>query len=1033
MKNRRLPMRTLTGLLTAAIFFCPVSNYMANAAGTKSTGAKSGSSKSGTKNAQASVITAFEPLTKQPVNGLNVYRMKSNGLTVLIQGQNLAPVVSVMMVYGIGSRNEAVGYTGSTHFLEHLMFKGTRKYDPMLGTGIDDTLKPIGGINNATTSQDRTNYYEVAPSQHVGLLLDLEADRMRNLLLREDDRISEMTVVRNELERGEDDPDELLMSGVYATAFREHPYHHPTIGWRSDVENVPTERLRKFYHDFYWPENASLIIVGDIKKEAVLADILNKFGRIQKAQKKLPTVYTKEPPQEGERRFTVVRGQDVPRLLLGFHTVKATDKDTYPLEVLQSILGDKGKTSSRLYRALVDNGLAVDAYAFNNVMRDPGLFVVGATPAKEIALDKLETAVRAAVEDLANKEPSEAEVNRAKLEITKRYRLDAVDCQGRAEQIGDAIGVADWKWWTTYCDNISKVTPQQVQAAAKKYLNSNNLTVGYYRPKTDQNGKTTAAAETSAESAAKAASESPSGSSSSETIATMGSALKPAPLTCAQSTVNIEITDSTTQSNAASTASKNETVVENNGAGEPPALPVSSGSVGDAQLEPLKIVSRKCGIGKLGSRTETLKFDNGLTVIVLHMPGSGTVTISGKIKAGRYFLPNTKSKVPGLAAELLTKGSSKYSKFKISEILESMGTSLDFSADSFFAGFNVDVVASDAKSIVPLIADVMQKPLFEQEEFDKSRKILESSIEERKANTTSVAWMSLRHALYKPESIYYANTFEDQLEHLKTVTRDDLVSFHKNQFTPANTVFTFVGDIKTDEVADLIAKEFASYKGSKEETISIDPTQVNNAFAGRRIMSNLPDKTNMDVVIGCSAPVSIKSKDYFAESIASAALGYDSFACRLAPLRDKYGLTYSITSSLTEASYPDSIWAISYSVAPENLEKAQGLITRIVKQYVKEGISTAELAREKGHLTGVYVVESRSPRTIASQLGYSAIMGLPLDFLENFTQRVNSETQSSVNAAIRKYFQLDKCVTAIAGWLKQDKTSEDRKPVAPTP
>lgn len=1006
-------MRTLTGLLTAAIFFCPVSSCMANAAGTKATVPKSGSS----KNAQASVLTAFDQLTKQPVNGLNVYRMKSNGLTVLIQEQNLAPVVSVMMVYGIGSRNEAVGYTGSTHFLEHLMFKGTKKYDPMLGTGIDDTLKPIGGINNATTSQDRTNYYEVAPSQHVGLLLDLEADRMRNLLLREDDRSSEMTVVRNELERGEDDPDELLMSGVYATAFREHPYHHPTIGWRSDVENVPTERLRKFYHDFYWPENASLIVVGDIKKEAVLADILNKFGRIPRAQKKLPTVYTKEPPQEGERRFTVVRGQDVPRLMLGFHTVKATDKDTYPLEVLQSILGDKGKTSSRLYRALVDNGLAVDAYAFNNVMKDPGLFVVGATPAKEIALDKLETAVRAAVEDLANKEPSEAEVNRAKLEITKRYRLDAVDCQGRAEQIGDAIGVADWKWWTTYCDKISKVTPLQVQAAAKKYLNSNNLTVGYYRPKTDQDGKLGMAAKNEAEGLTESESVNPS----DETAATARGAHNRVPLTGAQNSLNIQ------------SVPEKKNLAINTEAGEPQALPGSSACDGDAQAEPLKIVSRKRGIGKLGSRTETLKFDNGLTVIVLPMPGSGTVTISGKIKAGRYFLPNTKSKVPGLTAELLTKGSCKYSKFKISEILESMGTSLDFSADSFFAGFNVDVVASDAKLIVPLIADVIQKPLFEQEEFDKSRKILESNIEERKANTTSVAWMSLRHALYKPESIYYANTFEDQLEHLKTVTRDDLVSFHKNQFTPANTVFTFVGDIKTDEVAELIAKEFASYKGSKEETISIDPALVNNAFAGRRIMSNLPDKTNMDVVIGCSAPVSIKSKDYFAESLASAALGYDSFACRLAPLRDKYGLTYSITSSLTEASYPDSIWAISYSVAPENLEKAQGLITQIVKQYVKEGISTAELAREKGHLTGVYVVESRSPRTIASQLGYSAIMGLPLDFLENFTQSVNSQTQSSVNAAIRKYFQLDKCVTAIAGWLKQDKASGDPKPATPTP
>ncbi len=1007
MKNRRLPMRTLTGLLTAAVFFCPLSNANAAAVETRP---------SPGRRLQASTLSAFEQLTKQPVNGLNVYRMKSNGLTVLIQEQNIAPVVSVMMVYGIGSRNEAVGYTGATHFLEHLMFKGTKKYDPMQGTGIDDTLKPIGGINNATTSQDRTNYYEVAPSQHVGLLLDLEADRMRNLLLREDDRTSEMTVVRNELERGEDDPDELLMNGVYATAFREHPYHHPTIGWRSDVENVPTERLRKFYHDFYWPENASLIVVGDINKEKVLADILTKFGKIQKGQKQLPKVYTQEPQQEGERRFTVVRGQDVPRLLIGFHTVKSVDKDIYPLEVLQSILGDKGKTSSRLYRALVDKGLAVDAYAFNNVMRDPGLFVVGATPVKEVSLKELERAVRAALEDLANKEPTAAEVKRAKLEITKRYRLDAVDCQGRAEQIGDAIGIADWKWWTTYGDKISQVTPQQVQAAAKKYLNANNMTVGYYKPKRSKDGTVDVDVD------ANLTEEKTSATTSGEDAKPAVDLVTAKPVVSESAMAEPENTSSVPAQAIAATPDQQKN------ASEPTSLPEAS-----APDEPLKVVSRKRGTGKLGARTETLKFDNGLTVIVLSMPGAGTVTIAGKIKAGRYFLPNTHSKVPGLAAELLTKGSSAYSKFRISEILESMGTSLDFSADSFFAGFNVDVVASDAKEIVPLIANVMQKPLFQNEEFEKARKILESNLEERKANTTSVAWMSLRHALYKPESIYYANTFDDQIEHLKHVTREDLVAFHKKQFTPANTVLTFVGDITTDEVSQLISKEFASYRGKAEDFISIDPSLVNTAFRGRRIMANLPDKTNMDVVIGCSAPVSIKSKDYFAESIASAALGYDSFACRLAPLRDRYGLTYSITSSLTEASYPDSIWAISYSVAPENMEKAQGLIAQIVKQYVKEGISKEELAREKGHLTGVYVVESRSPRTIASQLGYSAIMDLPLDFLENFTQRVNAETQSSVNAAIKKYFQLDKCVTSIAGWLKQDKHSGDRPPASPAP
>ncbi|MBA3992319.1 MAG: hypothetical protein C0469_02245 [Cyanobacteria bacterium DS2.3.42] len=721
MKNRRLPMSTLCGLLTAAIFVSSVTpDSQAFAAPASQAGA------------------TFEPLSKKPVNGVYPYRMKSNGLTVLIQEQHLAPVVAVMMVYGIGSRNEAVGYTGSTHFLEHLMFKGTKKHDPMKGTGIDDTLKPVGGINNASTSQDRTNYYEVAPVQQINLLLELEADRMRNLLLREDDRTSEMTVVRNELERGEDDPDELLMNNLYAMAFREHPYHHPVIGWRADVENVPTERLRQFYHDFYWPENATLIVIGDIQKEKILAEIAGKFGAIKKGQKKLPRVYTQEPPQEGERRFIVSRGNDIPRLLMGFHTVKATDKDTYPLEVLQSILGDKGKTSSRLYRALVDNGLAVDAFAFNSVMRDPSLFIVGATPSKELALKELEKTALSVIAEIKDKEPSDAEVNRAKLEITKRYRLDAVDSLGRADQIGDAIGVADWKWWASYCDNINKVTAKQVQAAAKKYLVASNMTVGYYEPK----------AKESAESQKKVAAE------ASQNTPTIVSA--------------------------------------------PPRA--TTDDAPQPAVKPLKLLSRKKGTGNLGARTETLKFDNGLTAIVLPMAGTGTVTIAGKIKAGRYFETSEHSKVPPLTAELLTKGSSRFSKFKISEILETMGTSLDFSADSFFAGFNVDVVASDAREIIPLIADVMQKPLFQAEEFEKSRKQLVSEIEERKVNTGANAWMSIRHALYKPTSVHYANTFDVQLEHLKGVTRDDLVAFHKRQFTPANTVLAFVGDIKTDEV-----------------------------------------------------------------------------------------------------------------------------------------------------------------------------------------------------------------------------------------
>ncbi len=300
----------------------------------------------------------IESVTDDPTHGISEYRVKSNGMRVLLIERHETPVVMTTMVYHVGSRNEAVGYTGSTHFLEHMMFKGTPTFDPLKKTGIDDVLKKVGGINNATTWYDRTNYFEVVPAAHLELCLKIEADRVRNLLLRESDRQAEMTVVRNELERGEDSSSELLENNLFSTAFKEHPYHHPVIGWRSDVEGVPTSRLKKFYDDFYYADNATLMVIGDFASNDALKLVSHYFSSVPKSPEPYPSVYTKEPPQEGERRFTVRRGIDLPRVAVGFHVPECLNKDTYALDVAETILGDSDKRSSRLYKRLVESGMA---------------------------------------------------------------------------------------------------------------------------------------------------------------------------------------------------------------------------------------------------------------------------------------------------------------------------------------------------------------------------------------------------------------------------------------------------------------------------------------------------------------------------------------------------------------------------------------------------------------------------------------------------------------------------------------------------
>ena len=294
------------------------------------------------------------------MGGIEEYRLESNGLTVLLMEDNSAPVLTFMVTYKVGSRNEVTGTTGATHVLEHLMFKGTEKYNKENGGHIDAKLGNIGAMLNATTWLDRTNYYESIPSDYLELAVDIESDRMRNLLLRDEDRQAEMTVVRNEFERGENSPFQSLDKEIWAAAIIAHPYHHSTIGWRSDIENVPIEKLREFYDTFYWPNNATVTVIGDFQKDSALELIKKYYGQIPSSPYPIPEVYTTEPEQQGPRRVTLKRSGQIGVVGIAHKIPKGTSDETFSLLVLEKILSE-GK-SSRLYKALIDQNKAVNMY-----------------------------------------------------------------------------------------------------------------------------------------------------------------------------------------------------------------------------------------------------------------------------------------------------------------------------------------------------------------------------------------------------------------------------------------------------------------------------------------------------------------------------------------------------------------------------------------------------------------------------------------------------------------------------------------------
>ena len=420
--------------------------------------------------------------------GIREFLLKANGLRLLLLQNRIAPVATFAVVYHVGSRNEAVGYTGATHLLEHLMFKGTPRYNRERGTAIAAVLEALGARFNATTWFDRTNYYETLPSARLEVAMRIEASRMRGSLIRDEDRQPEMTVVRNEFERGENSPFQVLYKQTFATAFREHPYHHPTIGWRSDIEGVTTARLKEFYDVFYHPNNATAMVIGDFEEKKTLAKIARHFGAIPASASPIPAVHTVEPPQEGERRFTVRRSGQVAWCGLAWRTVQALHPDTHALAVLGNVLG--GGVTSRLYQALVEKSLALSLTAVPWQLRDPALFSIFAPVRPGVEPAAVESAIREEVSRVAREGVTAAETEKARTQIEAEVIFDRDSTDQVAASLSEAIAAADWEWYADYPAAIRRVAPEDVQRVARTYLNDDDLTVGIFLPKPEHGGAT---------------------------------------------------------------------------------------------------------------------------------------------------------------------------------------------------------------------------------------------------------------------------------------------------------------------------------------------------------------------------------------------------------------------------------------------------------------------------------------------------------------------------------------------------------------
>jgi len=410
------------------------------------------------------------------VEGITEYRYE-NGLKVLLFPDASKPTVTVNVTYLVGSRHEGYGESGMAHLLEHMLFRGTTKHPD-----VKTEIRNHGGDFNGTTSYDRTNYYETMPATDENLrwALEMEADRMVNSRVSRQDLDAEMTVVRNEFERGENSPGRVLEERVIASAYLWHNYGRTTIGSRSDIEKVPIDRLQAFYKNYYQPDNTVLVVAGKLDETKTLVWIKETFGAIPKPARQLPQTYTEEPTQDGEREVTLRRVGDNQIIMVAYHVPSGGDQDATALNVLGSILDVA--PAGRLYKALVETKKAVSVRVENNQLKDAGYLLIAATVRKEGSLDDVRQTILRIVDEVAKEPPSKEEVDRIRTNQLKTFELMFNDTEGVSRIMSEWASMGDWRLMFLDRDRTEKVAPEDVARVAKAYLKPSNRTIGQFIP-----------------------------------------------------------------------------------------------------------------------------------------------------------------------------------------------------------------------------------------------------------------------------------------------------------------------------------------------------------------------------------------------------------------------------------------------------------------------------------------------------------------------------------------------------------------------
>ena len=893
-----------------------------------------------------------EPVKVASIEGVTEYKL-ANGARVLLFPEASRPTVTVNMTVLVGSRHEGYGESGMAHLLEHMVFKGT-PYHPE----VPKALRDHGASFNGTTNSDRTNYFETMPATDANLEfgIALECDRLVNSFVKGEDLRSEMTVVRNEFERGENNPGSILNQRITAAAYEWHNYGKSTIGSQSDIERVPIDNLQAFYKKYYQPDNVVLVVAGKFEEAKALALVEKYLGSIPKPTRKLDATYTEEPAQDGERTVTLRRVGAVGSAGVAYHVPAASHADWAPLSLLGGIISQS--PNGRLYKALVESKLATNASARSDNSHDPGLFFASASCPPE-KLDEVRDTLVNTLESLGDVPFTEDEVNKAKVRNKRSAEMLQSNSQAMAQALSSASSHGDWRLLFIQRDKVAAVTAADVNRVAKGYFQKPNRTVGVYIP--------------SRESTRLAVPNAP--------------------------TIDLVVKDY-----------RGGTV---GAAGE--AFDPSPANL-DSRLKVIKEGGMKAGLLHKQNRGETVSLvltlhygtEDSLkdqTTAAGMLPG---LMMAGTKKHDRQAL---REQLDSLGIRIGTGGGGGGRGGRGGRGGGGGGGT---------AGqltFSVEAKRDTLPQALELLGEILREPAFPAAEFETSKLRMTSMLSSGRTEPATLARNKLNRALspYGKDDVRYVPTLEETIDRARQVTIEQIKGLYETQIGGSHAELGVVGDFDPESTLRLVKEVLAGWE-SKAAFKRIDHKVADNG-TGLKEDIVTPDKSNAEYLAGLSFALSDSDPDYPALRIGNFIFGGSTLASRLGDrIRQKDGLSYGATSSFVASSRdPVASLTVTVSTNPANIDKVTTAVMEELQRFLKDGPTEKEVADAKHAFVESQKVGRTGDAAIAGQIVSNLDTGRTFAFVAEQEKAILALTPAKVADVFRKHIDPNRLVIIRAG------------------